>query len=65
MHYQRILKHGNSLAIVIPAAVCHELDIRRGDSIKLRLLDGNYKNGGPKVFYLEISPVIEEGDQLR
>ncbi len=59
MRYQKIIRHGNSLAVVIPAEVCRELNIHRGDGIAIRFLSRSPGKEGPKGFYLEIMPVVE------
>ena len=37
MTIQRIIKHGNSLAVVIPANICRELELKLGDHLELQL----------------------------
>ena len=37
MLVQKIIKHGNSLAVVIPAQICQQLKIARGDFVVLML----------------------------
>lgn len=64
MKYQKVLKHGCSLAIVIPAQVCREVKIRRGDMVILRVLNRSGMSDGVQRFILEISPIIEEGEKL-
>ena len=59
MRYQRVLKHGCSLAIVIPAQVCRELNIRRADIVTLKVLSMEDADKGTKDFYLEVAPVIQ------
>jgi antitoxin component of MazEF toxin-antitoxin module len=58
MRYQRVLKHGCSLAIVIPAQVCRELNIRRADIVTLQVLSTEGVDEKIQRFYLEIMPVI-------
>ena len=59
MRYQRVIKHGNALAIVIPAAVCRELEIHRGDVVRLAVGEKESKGGTSSWFYLEICPMVE------
>lgn len=35
MTYQRIIKHGNSLAVVIPAQIARDLGFKRGDYLEM------------------------------
>ncbi len=39
MTYQKIIKHGNCLAVVIPAKICRELKWKRGDYIELQVFE--------------------------
>ena len=59
MRYQRVLRHGTSLAIVIPAAVCRELGIHRSDVVRLAVLSRGKSGTNPNLLYLEIEPVVE------
>ena len=54
-----MLRHGTSLAIVIPAAVCRELGIRRGDVVRLSVLSRGKSGTKLSALYLEIEPVVE------
>lgn len=60
MRYQKVLRHGTSLAVVIPAAVCRELEIHRGDAVSLEVLSRPANRGSGSRFYLEIEPVVGE-----
>jgi len=64
MFYQTLIKHGNSLAVVIPAEVCRELKIHRGDGVKLKVLYASFSRSGGKAMYLEIYPIIDEGETI-
>ena len=35
MYLQKIIKHGNSLAVVLPVQLCHAWEIKRGDNIAI------------------------------
>ena len=35
MYVKKVIKHGNSLAVVIPADLCRDLLINRGDFVAL------------------------------
>ncbi len=59
MRYQKVIRHGNALAIVIPAAVCRELEIHRGDMVIINVLERGGVLDGTNSLYLEISPVVE------
>lgn len=59
MQYQKIIKHGNAKAVVIPAAVCRELYIHLGDVVKLTTLSKAKYGSAGVVLYLEIVPVID------
>ena len=37
--FQRIIRVGHSLALIIPASVCRDLDIRRGEYFDLLISD--------------------------
>ncbi len=39
MIYRKVLRHGNSLAIVLPAQVCRHLQIARGDFVLMGLTE--------------------------
>ena len=54
-----MIKHGCSLAVVIPAAVCRELGIKRGYMVRLRVLGKWDFDDLVEVFYLEIEPVFD------
>lgn len=43
MRIQKVLKHGNALAVVIPVQQLRELDLKRGDNVQLQVL-----HRGPK-----------------
>jgi antitoxin MazE len=36
----KIAKYGNSLTVRLPAAIARELDLREGDELSLRRIDG-------------------------
>ena len=57
MRYQRIIRHGNSLAVVIPAAMARELGVHRGDAVRLLLLQRTIPGEAISLLYLEIEPV--------
>lgn len=61
MRYQKVLRHGNSLVVVLPAAVARELDIQRGDAVMLAVIEGERVDGVPVRFGVEIWPMVEEG----
>lgn len=65
MRYQKIIRHGNALAVVIPAAVCRELNIHRSDYVSVTVLNRAEQNGGNDVLYLEIAPVVEKFIQTK
>lgn len=60
MRYQRIIKHGTSLAVVIPAAMARELGVHRGDAVRLQLLRKRIPGELTSLFYLEIEPVVND-----
>lgn len=60
MRYQRVIKHGNSLAVVIPAPMARELVIHRGDAVRLSVLQKDIPGEAAKLFYLEIEPVVND-----
>ena len=64
MNYQRVIKHGNSLAIVIPVGVCRELGIHRSDQVKLVLALKYNVRGGPAAMVLEIWPVVDNEEEI-
>ena len=59
MRYQKVIKHGNALAVVIPAAICRELGVHRGDYVSVIVLNRAEEKGGYDGLYLEITPVKE------
>lgn len=59
MRYQKVIRHGTSLAVVIPAAVCREVAIHRGDVVELEVLQGSHEGGSASFLYLVITPVVE------
>ena len=59
MRYQKVIIHGNSLAVVIPAAVCRELQIKRGDMVRLVIFEQEIEDGEANSFYLRIEPVLD------
>ena len=59
MRYQKVIRHGNALAVVIPAAVCRELQIKRGDMVRLAVLEREIEDVEFSSFYLEIEPVFD------
>ena len=60
MRYQRVIKHGNSLAIVIPAPMAREASLHRGDAVRLSLLQKKIPGEQLQLFYLEIEPVVND-----
>ena len=60
MRYQKILMVGSSLMITIPAPVCRELKIKRGDSVRLLVCESRNKYRFGNELYIEIWPVIEQ-----
>ena len=59
MRYQKVIRHGNALAVVIPAAVCRELQLKRGDMVRLAVLEREIEDVEFSSFYLEIEPVFD------
>lgn len=59
MRYQKVIRHGNALAVVIPAAMCRELQIKRGDVVRLKVLEWDVPGVEGSTFYLEIEPVLD------
>lgn len=59
MRYQKVIRHGNALAVVIPAAVCRELEIHRGDTVVLEVLQRPPYDELPASLYLRIEPVVD------
>ena len=59
MRYQKVIRHGNALAIVIPAAVCRELPIKRGDIVRLEVLEKAFEDADGSSFYLTIECVFD------
>lgn len=41
MWIKKIIRHGNSLAVVVPVDLCRKLLINRGDFVAIVLEDGN------------------------
>ena len=60
MRYQKVIRHGNALAVVIPVAVCRVTGIHRGDVVRLVLLHTASSDEQGGHFYLEITPGVEE-----
>ncbi len=60
MRYQRVIRHGTSLAIVIPAAMARELSLKRGDAIRLSLLAKRIPGESTSLFYVEVEPVAND-----
>lgn len=60
MRYQRVIRHGTSLAVVIPAAMARELGVHRGDAVRLLLLTKRIPGEYNTLFYLEIEPVAND-----
>lgn len=60
MRYQRVIKHGTSLAVVIPAPMAREINLHRGDAVRLSLLQKDIPGEGVKLFYLEIEAVSND-----
>ena len=65
MKYQKVLRHGHSLAIVIPVAMVSTLDIQRGDMVTLKTIQTERVEGQPVRFGVEIWPVVEQGEERR
>lgn len=42
MYLQKIIKHGNSLAVVLPVQLCRAGDFKRGDNIALIVKDEGF-----------------------
>ena len=57
MTYQKVIRHGNSLAVVIPAQICRELKIYRSDVVLMEVLRRTDMRHGEREFYLKIVPV--------
>ena len=51
----KIIKVGNSLAIVIPAQICRDLEIRRGDFLEITV-------GSRYEIILQKIKVVREGE---
>lgn len=64
MRYQRILRHGTSLAVVIPAPMARELGVKRGDNVRLSLLSEKVAGGETRLFYLVVQPVVKDATPL-
>ncbi len=60
MKYQRVIRHGHSLAVVIPAQMARELGVNRGDGVRLQLLAKGIPGEEMKLFYLEIEPLVND-----
>ena len=43
MTYQKILKHGHSLAVVIPAQIARDLKWKRGDWVRMGVFGDDIK----------------------
>ncbi len=65
MRYQKVLRHGHSLAVVIPVALARALDIQRGDVVTLKTIQTERVEGRPVRFGVEIWPVVEVGEERR
>ena len=55
MYLQKIIKHGNSLAVVLPVQLCHAWEIKRGDNIALTI---------QKMEFLVVQKVNDEDYQI-
>lgn len=60
MNYQKVIKHGNSLAVVIPAPMARECEIRRGDVVRVQLLVKKVPGEDTSLFYIEIEAVVND-----
>lgn len=60
MKYQQVIRHGHSLAVVIPVSMTRELGLHRGDAVRLVLLQRQILGEDTSVFYLEIQPVVND-----
>lgn len=60
MRYQRVIRHGTSLAVVIPASMARELHLHRGDAVRLSLMAKDIPAAGRTLFYVEIEPVVND-----
>ena len=68
----KIARYGNSLTVRLPAAVARELDLRDGDRVTLRTLDGTVVVERPKQSRLaamlatvrETEPEIDTGPAI-
>lgn len=60
MSYQKVIRHGNSLAVVIPAPMAREMNIHRGDEVRLQMLRKRIPGELMSLFYLEIEPVVND-----
>ena len=58
MRYQKVIRHGTSLAVVIPAAVAREIDVHRGDVVVLSVLHKKVGGAPTNALYIEIEPVV-------
>lgn len=65
MRYQRVIKHGTSLAVVIPAAMARELVMHRGDAVRLSVLQKDIPGEAAKLMYLEIEAVVNDEIQAK
>ena len=60
MRFQKVIQHGTSLAVVIPAPICRELEIHRGDSLLLEVVLRPEEVAGLALIYLQISSVVDD-----
>ncbi len=60
MRYQRVIRHGTSLAVVIPAPMVRELGVHRGDVVRLLLLQRQIPGEDTSLLYMEIEPVAND-----
>ena len=52
MTIQKIIKHGNSLAVVIPANICRDLELKLGQHLQLELRKQYKGPTGRSNFYI-------------
>lgn len=64
MTIQRIIKHGNSLAVVIPVEICRELKLNRGDHLELQLQKQVKGPGCPANFCIILWQIKLEKSRL-
>lgn len=57
VRYHKVLKHGSSQCIVIPAPILRDLQIKRGDYLDLKVLAAGKMNTGETVHYIALFKV--------